>query len=551
MADALAAGTALEKVPETEVLVGEIDSTMSDLMLAARQAKNLKPLTEEEADGMTVAQLGDRAALIFSHYKCTLMSERDFILRFRVELNVLRRKTTQQGRRLPIPGCPTWGEVKKTYFKLSGRQINALLADPKPDKKEPEPEPTEVREITVSDDQPETPTPSEGPEPEVLEPDQPLPVTDAEVARIHEAAAADTLPEVEDQVAAEQGQPEPSDPEGIWLDPKIVTPEIVANFLNGVYAEKPGRHETVREMLRLLDQCVLWEISYASSEERSSRLQSADRSAQHVFPSEAAQEVLKRGGFWSARALIGEADIHVTSNSYPNGCGVSLDHFKQHVLGYLRLTGKVKTRMLGRVNWYCHPDHEAALKAAKKPEGPEFHHAEGELQRGAAPQPPLVKPRAARHRQDADDANHPLSSVSGKGDSAARNAPLASPAAAPTEDEPQPESAMAKKQGGSYLPPIWMEDGRHGHVVGGLSGRAFNFRVRLTTGERVKVPKGGYVNMGGCENREEVLGQYFAERRFMPDAWLNDANGAYDIATERVPPEALEFLRALADEPTA
>lgn len=196
MADAMAVGTNLERVPETEVLVGEIDSTMSYLMLAARQAENLKPLTEEEADGMTVAQLGDRAALIFSHYKCTLMSERDFIMRFRVELNVLRRKTTQKGRRLPIPGCPTWGEVKKTYFRLSGRQIDALLADPKPDRKEPEPEPTEDREITVSDDQPETPTPSDEAVEKIHEaanePDHPLPVTDAEVARIHEAAASNT-----------------------------------------------------------------------------------------------------------------------------------------------------------------------------------------------------------------------------------------------------------------------------------------------------------------------------------------------------------------------
>jgi hypothetical protein len=383
MADAMAAGTALEIVPETDVLVGEIDSTMSYLMLAARQAENLKPLTEEEADGMTVAQLGDRAALIFSHYKCALMSERDFILKFCVELNVLRRKTTKQGRRLPISGCPTWGEVKKTYFKLSGRQIDALLADPKPDKKELEP--TGVREITVSDDQPETPMPSD----EALEriheaanePDQPLPVTDAEVARIHEAAAADTLPEVEDPVAAVQWQPEPPDPKGIWLDFENVTPETVAIFLNGVYEEKPGRHEAVREMLKLLDKCVLWEISYASSEERSSRLKSADTSARHVFPSEAAEELLKRGGFWSARALIGEADIHVTWDSYPYGCGVSLDHFKQHVLGNLRLDGKLKTRMLGRVNWYTLPENEAALKAARKPEGPEFHYAEGELQK--------------------------------------------------------------------------------------------------------------------------------------------------------------------------
>ena len=385
MADAMAGGTALERVPETEVLVGEIDSTISYLMLAARQAENLRPLTEEEADAMTVAQLGDRAALIFSHYKCTLMSERDFILRFRAELNVLRRKTTQQGRRLPIPGCPTWGEVKKTYFKLSGRQIDTLLADPKPDKKELEPR--EVREITVSDDQPQTPMPSDEAVERIHEaanePGDPLPVTDAEVARINEAAAADTLPEVEDQVAAGQGQPEPPDPKGgIWLDPEMVTPEIVANFLNGVYAEKPGRHEAVRQMLWLLDKCILWEISYASSEEYKSRLQSADSSARHVFPSEAAEEVLKLGGFWSAKALIGEADIHVTTDSYPYGCGVSLDHFKKYVLGNLRLGGKLKTRMLGRVNWYCHPDQEAALKAAKKPEGPEFHHAEGELQKG-------------------------------------------------------------------------------------------------------------------------------------------------------------------------
>jgi hypothetical protein len=96
-----------------------------------------------------------------------------------------------------------------------------------------------------------------------------------------------------------------------------------------------------------------------------------------------------------------------------------------------------------------------------------------------------------------------------------------------------------------------MEDGRHGHVVVGLSSGAKNFQVRLTTGETVKVPKDGYVSMDGCENRAEVLGQDFMERRFMPEAWLNDANGAYDIATERVPPEALEFLRVLGDKPAA
>lgn len=388
MTDAMAAGTAIEKVPETKILIGEIDSTLSDLMLAARQAENLEPLTEEEADAMTVEQLGVRAALIFSHYKCTLISERDFILKFRVELNALRRRTSQQGRRLPIPGCLTWGEVKKTYFKLSGRQIDALLASPKPKK---EPEPTEVTDITVSDEQPETPTPGEEPEPEVVEPEQPLPVTDAEVARADEPAAAGTLPDTGDEVTAEQELYGRDMVVSRMRAQGLVTPEIVARFLNVTYAEKPGRHEAVRQMLKLLDKCVLWEISYAGSEERSNRLYDSDASAGHPFPSDAAQEVLKRGGFWSAKALIEEADIHIAPGSCgAHGAGVSFDVFKQNVLGELRRTNSLKTRMLGGVYWYCHPDHEAVLKAAKKPEGPAFHYAEGELQKRAAPQPPSV-----------------------------------------------------------------------------------------------------------------------------------------------------------------
>ena len=39
MIDSKAPGTAIKKVPKTEVLVGEIDSRMSDLMLAAKQAE--------------------------------------------------------------------------------------------------------------------------------------------------------------------------------------------------------------------------------------------------------------------------------------------------------------------------------------------------------------------------------------------------------------------------------------------------------------------------------------------------------------------------------
>ena len=47
MSDAMAAGTDLERVPETVVLVGEIDSTMSYLMLAARHEDLMLPLPRD------------------------------------------------------------------------------------------------------------------------------------------------------------------------------------------------------------------------------------------------------------------------------------------------------------------------------------------------------------------------------------------------------------------------------------------------------------------------------------------------------------------------
>ena len=379
-----------------------------------------------EAQATDDIKLGEHVVALGEEFVKRAGSAVKFVMLHRSAIQELRKRYSKQGRRNPVPSSPSWGEFCTNVFHVSQQYMNSILASAYPKKlaakkkaarkdaaaaapgtdggdDDPRPEAEAMDETTAQAIAPSDEAVEKIHE-AANEPDQPLPVTDAEVTRILEAAAADTLPDTGDEVAAEREDPR-TEPAPCSLNE--VTVSVLANILNRAFAEKKGRHEAVREMLKLLDKCVLWEISYASSEERSNRLQSADMSAQHVFPSEAAEEVLKRGGFWSAKALIGEADIHVTTDSVPNGCGVSLDHFKQHVLGWLRLNNKLKTRMLGRVNWYCHPDHEAALKAAKKPEGPEFHYAEGELQKGAAPQPPLVKPRAGRRGQDADVHVHP------------------------------------------------------------------------------------------------------------------------------------------------
>jgi hypothetical protein len=353
MADENAADAAIEKVT-----VVEVDRTMSDLVAAARRAEALVPLTEAEAEAMTAEELAKRADLIFSHCKLALMSERDFILKFRVELNVLRRKTSGQGRRLPIPGCPTWGEVKKKYFRLSSRQVNNLLADPGKPKAQRKPKPKG-----------EEPEP-EGPEPEVLEPDQPLPVTDAEVARIHEAAAAaEESPTPSAEMLAEEAR---------HLG---FPPAVLGILINTRFADWHSTKREMAAMLERLDLCVLLELSYECESARAKRLTSGsglDWHRAHPWPKEAAEKALAQGGFWTAGALYEEADVHGWQCGHgQHAMGVSLEDFRK-VLLEMRQSHKLATRMLGKKYWYCRPEDEARLKAASKAEGPDFHFGEDE-----------------------------------------------------------------------------------------------------------------------------------------------------------------------------
>jgi hypothetical protein len=344
MADENAADAAIKKVTAVEV-----DRTMSNLVAAARRAEALVPLTEAEAEAMTAEELAKRADLIFSHCKLAVMSERDFILKFRVELNVLRRKTSGQGRRLPIPGCPTWGEVKKKYFTLSSRQVNNLLADPGKPKAQRKPKP-------------------KGEEPEVLEPDQPLPVTDAEVARIHEAAAAEGSPTPSAEMLAEEAR---------WL---VIPPVVLGTLINTRFADWHSTKREMAAMLEPLDLCVLIELSYEceSAREKRLRLGSGLDLYPHPWPKKAAEKALAQGGFWTAGALYEEADVHGWQCGHgERSMGVSLEDFRK-VLLEMRHWHKLATRRLGKKYWYCRPEDEARLKAASKAEGPDFHFGEDE-----------------------------------------------------------------------------------------------------------------------------------------------------------------------------
>jgi hypothetical protein len=125
-----ATALAVRKEEAVEVVDAKPCSDLLALMADAKAAEKLVPWTDEEIGKASLAELGERVRLVCSHFKLALISEHDFVMRFKKEFQALRENSRDQGRRLPIPACPTWTEVKKAYFKLSSRQVDRLLADP-------------------------------------------------------------------------------------------------------------------------------------------------------------------------------------------------------------------------------------------------------------------------------------------------------------------------------------------------------------------------------------------------------------------------------------
>jgi hypothetical protein len=207
MASETATALAVRKEEAVEVVDAKPCPDMLALMADAKAAEKLVPWTDEEIEKATLAELGERVRLVCSHFKLAIISEHDFVMRFRKEFRALREKSRQQGRRLPIPGCPDWTELKKMYFTMSSRQIDRLLEDPDKPKAEREPKP-----------QPETKPEPDGPTPEVLVPDQPLPPTEAEVTEVVAVLAEDQGEESEAQAPIDDDEDTLSAMVGCWRD---------------------------------------------------------------------------------------------------------------------------------------------------------------------------------------------------------------------------------------------------------------------------------------------------------------------------------------------
>ncbi len=91
----------------------------------------LVPLTRKEADGLTDAKAGER--IVWIGRQCTGMMRTftAFVEAFRPEIESMKARYSQQGRRKPIPGCPTWEEVLRRHFHVSYSRMARLLAPPK------------------------------------------------------------------------------------------------------------------------------------------------------------------------------------------------------------------------------------------------------------------------------------------------------------------------------------------------------------------------------------------------------------------------------------
>jgi hypothetical protein len=91
----------------------------------------LVPLTRKEADALDDAKAAERIVLTGSEYRRLAGTAVAFVARHRAEILSMRARYSQQGRRKPVPGCPTWEEVVEKHFRVSYSHISRLLAPPK------------------------------------------------------------------------------------------------------------------------------------------------------------------------------------------------------------------------------------------------------------------------------------------------------------------------------------------------------------------------------------------------------------------------------------
>lgn len=232
MASENATALAVRKEEAVEVVDAKPCPDMLALQADAKAAEELVPWTYEEAEKAPLAELGDRVRLVCSHFKHALISEHDFVMKYRNEFRALRERSRQQGRRLPIPGCPDWTEVKKAYFKTSSRQIDRLLEDPDKPKAERKRKPKKT-------------------------PVAPPAAPQATVEDTSVAGGDETADEVAKEVE-EKKEEAAANSEYAAVPGEKISPSVFKTFFDACFSDGQGgiNWEKLEEFLRLLDRSV-------------------------------------------------------------------------------------------------------------------------------------------------------------------------------------------------------------------------------------------------------------------------------------------------------
>jgi hypothetical protein len=119
-----AKGEVLDAVPVHRLSWAEIDAMLLDwtktqpltLDEIAEAAAHLPPLTQAQLDEMTITQIGEYATKAFRLCELAHKTFAQWMEAHWLMVMYIHDKTTAQGRRLPTPNYPSWGEVIRRAF---------------------------------------------------------------------------------------------------------------------------------------------------------------------------------------------------------------------------------------------------------------------------------------------------------------------------------------------------------------------------------------------------------------------------------------------------
>ena len=121
--------------------------------------QDITVMSFSEAKALDDITLGAHVFALGSEFVKRAGSAIKFVQIHRSAIQELRKRYSKQGRRSPVPGCPSWGEFVTSVFKVSQQYMNSLLVSPypkqlgakKPAKKKDAAVSTAITEVTMAD----------------------------------------------------------------------------------------------------------------------------------------------------------------------------------------------------------------------------------------------------------------------------------------------------------------------------------------------------------------------------------------------------------------